>query len=304
MNFRLNAKNIFLTYPHCNGSKQDLLDFINTKYPNKPFRYVIAQETHQDGSLHLHALICVISGRGVDTRNPNYWDFNGCHGNYKPAANPAGLWDYLHKEDQNPLKNCDHDDLRGAHSLAQKGTRALIGKRLLEDTPLDDVVVEYPQLLFGYKRLKEDLKAFQDGKKVYAEMPGFLPNPWGFLICPASAAKRRHYWIYSRNPNRGKTTWARTLEQYGGYIKSSDFSYWGVCGRETLIIFDDYNTAGLKFNALNQICDGSYEYRVFMGGLLKLNRPLCIVLSNTTIEELYPNMYPLLLARFIVKCID
>lgn len=134
-------------------------------------------------------------------------------------------------------------------------------------------------------------------------LPHFLPNPWGWVLQSRLQAKRRHYWIFSRTPNRGKTTkFAEPLkEKFKCYIKCGDFNYWTIMGDEEAIILDEYNSPTLKWSSLNSICDGNFEYRIFMGGLITLKKPLIIVLSNQSISDLYPFMNNLLYERFNEK---
>lgn len=131
-------------------------------------------------------------------------------------------------------------------------------------------------------------------------LPVFLPNPWGRVLPSRLSGKKRHYWIFSRVPNRGKTTqFAEPLcKNYRGYLKGGDFSWWSLTGDEEFIVLDEYNSASLKFYSLNCMCDGNFEYRIFMGGLLKLMKPLIIVLSNQSISDLYPFRNDLLYERF------
>ena len=114
--------------------------------------------------------------------------------------------------------------------------------------------------------------------------------------------KKRNWWIWSKQPNKGKTTWANELViKYKAYLKGGDFSYWNVTGKEKLIILDEYNSAGLRYHTLNQLCDRTFEARVFMGGVKRLQPYITIVLSNCSISELYPFKNELLYARFIEK---
>lgn len=293
--FRIDARAFFLTYPKCDLTRHDALEMLRAKLVGSVIsNYCIAQEFHEDGEPHLHCLLVLEKKKTV--ASANYFDLAHCHGNYQACKNRIKVFDYITKCDATPLTNMDAESLK-VKSL----TRVQIGKRILAGEELKDLVEEYPQYIFGFKRLQDDLKAYQDAKVVYRSLGTTLENPWGFLIYP-KGGKRRHYWIWSNQPNKGKTTWARSLEsKYGAYIKSSDFTYWNITGKETIVILDDYNVAGLRFHTLNQLCDGSYEARVFMGGNKRVRPDLVIVLSNLSLRELYPFKYDLLEARFIVK---
>lgn len=299
--FRLDAKYFFLTYPRCTATRERTLEVVLERLKNcQVTNYVVAIEQHEDGTPHLHCLIALATRKHI--ASANYFDFDGFHPNIQKARDRKKVYAYVTKADGECLNTFDEASL---NIKEKKNTRAEVGKRVLGGENLEELVEEYPNLIFGYKRLKEDIVAYKEAKVQYCTPPNFLPNQWGFLIQPFSKSKQRHYWIFSQAPNRGKTTWARDLEaKYGAYIKSADFTYWNVTGREPFIILDDYNTAGLRFNALNQLCDGNYEARVFMAGVRRLQPKLVIVLSNAKIEEIYPIKYELIKARFIEKCID
>ena len=38
------------------------------------------------------------------------------------------------------------------------------------------------------------------------DLPPLLPSPWDFEIPSNVQDKKRHYWIWSKEPNAGKTT--------------------------------------------------------------------------------------------------
>lgn len=297
-NFRLDAKHLFLTYPQCNLDKTVALNSLLAKpLLANPVAYCIAQEHHQDGSLHLHCLLTL--PKRVHITRADYLDINGFHGNYQAARVLKQVHKYVIKDDPDPLNTFEDEIL----NPPKKSTRVEIGNRILKGEELNDLVEEYPNLLFGYNKLKDDIKAFTESKMEFKPLPLFFPNPWGFLMPAKNTCKKRHWWLWSSQPNRGKTTWARTLEKdYGAHIKSGDFTYWRLHGKEQVLILDDYNFAGVRYHCLNQICDGTFEFRCFMAGLRRLEGlRLVIVLSNQPIASIYPNMYALLEARFIEK---
>lgn len=132
-------------------------------------------------------------------------------------------------------------------------------------------------------------------------LPYWLPNPWGKLLLSKKHAKQRHYWIFSRQPNKGKTyLFAKPLaNKFKITIQNGDFQYWNVKPNDEGIILDEYNTPSLKWSTLNSICDGTYQFRRIYQAKLCLKDPLVIVLSNQSIMELYPYAHIFLSARFI-----
>lgn len=92
---RLCAANYFLTYPQCTLSKEELLEFLNEKLKNLTY-YVISQEVHEDGNLHLHALVCLASR--LDIRSERYFDVGGFHPNIQATRNKEASKTYIKKD--------------------------------------------------------------------------------------------------------------------------------------------------------------------------------------------------------------
>lgn len=298
MSFRLNGKAFFLTYPQCPLTRTHVLDRLSEKLVGfNLVHYAIAKEAHEDGSPHLHCLLLLEKSKNVCSSN--FFDIDGYHGNYQIAKDRVKVFDYISKSDGELLTNLTNDDLRPQ----KKYKREEVGKRVLAGEKLSDLVEEYPSLIFGFNKLQEDIKSVLNARVRPVEIPKWLPNSWGLLFQSDSTAKRRHYWIWSDKPNRGKTTWARDMEaKFGAYIKSGgDFTYWNIGSNESICILDEYNYAGLKFHQLNSLCDGTFEARVFMGGLQRFRPKLVFVLSNISLRDMYPFKYELLEARFFVK---
>lgn len=116
-NFRLNAKHIFLTYPRYTTDKQQLFDFINSKYEIQ--RAVIAEETHEDGAKHMHAYLEF--KRKLDLRNWDTFDYEGHHCNLQAARKPDACIQYCQKEDSNPLLfgNLSSNEIESLCELAE-----------------------------------------------------------------------------------------------------------------------------------------------------------------------------------------
>jgi len=105
-NYRVNAKNIFFTYPQCPITKERLRDFLLEKGCTS---YVVSRELHEDGSPHLHAL-------GVWTVRKNItsaaaFDVDGYHPNFQTAKNLPNVYRYVIKCGDF-IKNCDYSQKR------------------------------------------------------------------------------------------------------------------------------------------------------------------------------------------------
>lgn len=97
MSFRLQAKNVFLTYSQAATieTKESLLDFLKTR-GNGITYCLVSRELHEDGNAHYHALISYAKRR--DFRNPRYFDFNGIHPNMQSAASERATMEYIKKD--------------------------------------------------------------------------------------------------------------------------------------------------------------------------------------------------------------
>jgi len=84
--FRVQYKNIFLTYAQSDLVNQELLDFLWDKLETfEPTYIVVCRELHADGNPHHHALIQLAKKPNII--NANYFDFNGRHPNVDKAPN-------------------------------------------------------------------------------------------------------------------------------------------------------------------------------------------------------------------------
>jgi len=68
--FRLNAQQIFLTYAQCPVALENVLVKLNSKLDID--KYIIAQEKHVDGGLHIHAYLLL--KKKINIRDPKFLD--------------------------------------------------------------------------------------------------------------------------------------------------------------------------------------------------------------------------------------
>lgn len=299
MSYQINSSKLFLTYPQCSLPKEDVRDILIGLFPDC-VKYIVAHEHHKNGDDHLHAYLEFPKGSPYRTRDPAFADLivpgGMFHGNYQGCRSAKNVIKYVTKDDDY-VSNFDISEI-----TAKKSSKREVGEQLLLGKSLPKIIEEFPEYLIGYKKLKQDVaEYFRDIGDKRDSLPPFLPNPWGKVLPSHRNCKRRHYWIFSRGPNFGKTTgFAKPLfEEFKCVLQSGDFSYWNLRGDEEAVIIDEYNSPVLKYSTLNCMADGVFAYRVFHGGQVLVKNPLIIVLSNQSIVDLYPNMNNLLYARFI-----
>lgn len=315
MPFRLSTKQLFLTYPQCNLSKENAwIHLEELLRPKKIIQYVVAHELHLNGDDHLHCYIKL--EKVVETQNEKYFDLPKTlvaadgdnsntslfwHGNYQGCRSMKNVLKYCTKK-EDYISNFDVDDVLNKGS----NTKKIIAQQIMSGLETELTILEkYPQYLFGFKRFKEDIDLWRSlipTKKVH--LPYWIPNPWGYVLPYKRNQKRRHYWIFSTQPNKGKTTFFAEplVKEYNIHFKTGgEFTYWNLRGDEEGIILDEYNHAYLKWDKLNSMADGLAEYRRCGSSNICLKKPLLIILSNRSIKDLYPNRNDLLYARFNEK---
>jgi len=152
--FRLRAKHLFLTYPRCPMPPQEALALFRAKPGIDIDRYLICVEDHADGTPHLHVYLGLKGP--IDTTNQNFFDLQGealYHGNYQAARSAANVIRYV-KKDGVFITNLKDG------ALPKEG-RAELAKKLM-NTGLESFILEYPQFIFGYKKLKLDYIEYQN----------------------------------------------------------------------------------------------------------------------------------------------
>jgi len=94
--FRINARNLFLTYPKCDLEPEEALSLLR---PELDFEdYVIAQEMHADGTPHLHVWLQARGKKKFNIRDATKLDLLHHHGNYQAARSVSAIVKYVTKE--------------------------------------------------------------------------------------------------------------------------------------------------------------------------------------------------------------
>lgn len=236
-NFRINAKGFFLTYTHCELDKQFVIDELQQK---KGFAdYLIARETHEDGSHHLHALIYY--EREFNCRDSRFFDITLDGTVYHPnigsvRSKPAAIR-YLCKEDPNP---------EGTLQLKRKWSDVLKAENKQEFYDLVKCVdpkawvLQHQQVLsFAEQKFKEEIP-------YEARYTDFINDDiFDEYIDQMDNERPRSLMVIS--PSRyGKTEWARSLDSdhsyFNGMFNLDDFKE-----NSKYAIFDDISWEWLRW---------------------------------------------------------
>lgn len=86
--FRFNAISVFLTYPQCPLSKDEILKAVDNI--NKVATYVVARELHEDGNPHLHLFMKF--ERKLNFTDPNHFDVKQQGVTYHPNIQKPRNW--------------------------------------------------------------------------------------------------------------------------------------------------------------------------------------------------------------------
>lgn len=168
--FRLSARNLFLTYPHCDA-KSSLFEFLQSKFADSLSYCIVAREAHQSGEPHLHAVVCL--SRKTNFKSPQCLDFDGHHGDYKPARDVDASITYCKKDDTEPLIFGVAPESRG---LTKRRWAEALGAESI-DNFMDAVASADPKsfIIFNDKIEQFARKKFRAPETVYTDP---FPSSW------------------------------------------------------------------------------------------------------------------------------
>jgi len=132
--FCINAKNYFLTYPHCNVTKEAALEKLKSLQTPTNILYIrVCRELHSDGEPHLHALI-QFEGR-YKCQNIRFFDIqndNACttfHPNIQSAKSCGEVQKYIAKDgdfiEWGTFQNDGRNNKRGLEKINDTFSEAL-----------------------------------------------------------------------------------------------------------------------------------------------------------------------------------
>jgi len=294
--FRLQGKKFFLTYPACPTTWtlesvkmciEEKTDYIEN--------YVYAKEQHEDGTPHFHVYLSLT--HRLDTQNPKFWDIMGRHGNYQIAIRYRQVILYC-KKGKDFISNIPDEKLvlskeeknKQLFDLAiQHGTPYLLENGLIS-------LKEYAWVNSGLELYKKQVV-----KDPREDLPDRLPNNWNKDLNVNLDIKKCHYWIWSTEPNKGKTTFLLELQRnyrVEGWNLFENFQ--STISPSTEVIYFDEFRGQVKISLLNSLCDGTLQIpRKGLPSLKLDTKPLIIICGNIPPEKCYKeHLLEYIYARF------
>lgn len=339
-NREISAINWFLTYPKNNATKEEFIDNIKEISCTHAIRgAIVAQEKHQDGTNHLHAVVQFCER--FRTRVASFFDKltagaehdEGKHGNYQCARNLQACLDYVRKSDPNPLS---YGEIRTGRKPSSKETRLdQLVKIIKEGSSLDEAEERDPGSFCLHKRRLEDYQSYLQRKKLRSNL---LPRPTGWKLdvsgpsgtiagaalmeiaegwqiekwlnqnlCAERQFKMPALWLHGP-PNMNKTSLFRKIGKYYSIywmpIEEHFFDDY-VDDDYHLVVLDEYKGQHTIQFLNNFIQGGIMSIRKKGSQYLKMKNIPTVILSNFSPEEAYSNAnksvgFEALLTRLVV----
>jgi len=309
--FQVNSKNHFLTYSSCPLEKELVLAKLEEIFAQHEVRRIsVARENHQDGTLHIHALVCLAGVyRTTDVR---YADVSGYHPNRRRIYDLKGAAAYVEKDGDFIVKGACQNMFEKKPKTSASN---LVASLLEKGESLLSVNKAAPGfLLLNYQKVKQYQNWICCAAKDWS--PSILPDPvmnasgnqcqilrWIALNCMTSRTFRQNQLYIWGPPKMGKTSMCQTLSlTFKSYFPCLAEKYFdGFDDTYELLVFDEF-CGGVQLSLLKQILDGQVCIlpQRFQSFLKTKNIPV-IICSNHSPEEVYRKVSGLLLESFITR---
>lgn len=301
--FKINAIDFSLTYSRCDMPASEAKGQLSLKFHEKISYIAVAQEKHKkireddETVFHLHAQIQFKKRFQANERTFDLlYGGEVQHPNVQRTKNSADWNAYISKEGSLESSG-EFQPLVVKHK-----SKKLTNHELLYGD-LEEMIADEKLPLLQLKSVLQAREAFEKIRK--SERPDaidVIETIWEDLdlqVYPEDY-KRKHYWIYSRDPSKGKTTFLRLVDsKYRCSFYSCAEKYQTIKPDSQFVFIDECAKGNsTKITVLNQMCDGSFQYPVKGSPAITLKNPIIIVCSNYSIEEVYSNSNKRLEARF------
>lgn len=229
--FRITGKQLFLTYPQYSIIKEDLRDFINSKYQTSEI--IVATEHHQDGHEHMH--VYAKFERRIDIRNPRIFDHDGHHCNIQAVRNTNACKTYTMK-DNNFITSIIPQGIQtpGIENIYDLARNTLEEENFFEECRTNKINYMYARHAWLLvQTARDDFDTIPED----AVIGGEISSPTLVLLRPMPGSKP--IWILGPT-GVGKTTWAKKYaERPSLFVSQMDTLQLFRIGYHKSIIFDD-----------------------------------------------------------------
>ncbi|QIE08111.1 replication-associated protein [Camellia oleifera geminivirus] len=277
--FRVYAKNFFLTYPRCSLSKEEALAAIlSFQYPTN-IKYVrICRELHSNGEPHLHMLI-QLQGK-FNCRNPRFFDIQSpsqsiqFHPNIVGAKSSSDVKSYIEKDGdiiEHGEFQIDPRSARGGQSSINEAYAAalntgnkLAALQVIRELDPKTFVTQFHNLNSNLERIFEPppqifiSKYNPNSFRVTDNMEQWLGESGILDESPVA----RPLSIIIEGPSRiGKTQWARSLGPHNYLAGHLDFSPKAYSNEVKYNIIDDVAPTYLKMKHWKELIGAQSDWQ-------------------------------------------
>ncbi len=325
--FRLDATNLFLTFPRNDRKPEEALAKVRdlTGYEWA----VLCQEKHKDGCNHLHILVHF--GRQKTFRGFELLDsIGGTHGNYQAARSVVKVMKYVTKEGNFIEDNIDALDYLKKRENKESTKSSVVFKKIKTavdagENALKEVIKFDCGYALMHKKQIEDMERWLLAERdreielqLWPPLGKKFLMPWFSSLEPYNQAitnwlilnlfKVRSFkqeQLYLVAPaNCGKTTLLMQLEKFCHlYLipEENSHEYYRNGGYD-LCVFDEF-LGNKPCNWLNSFLQGSPMLLKckLCSSITKRDNPPVIIMSNIHPEDVYQKVRPSVIAAFLSR---
>lgn len=265
------AKNMFITAPQNDTSKQTALDNLVKVYERYGITFmVVSQETHQDGNYHLHCVVVVQKQPKVkmETLDACF----GKHVNHQACRSTKDVLKYVTKADKHALiypTTLTLPEVEDSLKLGQSPSISGAVAQAIIDDPDYDVLMQNP----GFYLM--------NGKKV-EEFRSQVKQRQNLID-----SEVQHEWYYGKT-GTGKSRKARE-ENPGLYPKMCN-RWWDHYKGQDVVLIEDFDKEHSGLCHHLKIWGDRYPFLAeHKGGATQIRPKKIIVTSNYSPEEIWEN---------------
>ncbi|ALK27183.1 replication associated protein [Melochia yellow mosaic virus] len=279
--FRLQAKNIFLTYPKCSITKEEALSQLQAiQLPSNKKYIKICRERHDNGEPHLHVLlqlegkIQITNNRLFDLSHPQR--STQFHPNIQGAKSSSDVKSYVDK-DGDTIEwgefQVDGRSARGGQQTANDAAAEALNA-FSKEAAMQIIKEKLPEkFLFQYHNLSANLD------RIFAK----APSPWAppfplssftnvpdemqewadsyFGLDPAARPNRPISLIVEGDSRTGKTMWARALGPHNYLSGHLDFNPRVYSNDAEYNVIDDVTPQYLKLKHWKELMGAQRDWQ-------------------------------------------